>query len=46
MITRIKKCGSQYEFTVGCCTYKCEDRESLAEIRLELLRQQISIKVK
>ncbi len=46
MITRIKKHGKQYEFVAGKCKYKCEDWKSLAAVRLELLRQQISVKVK
>ena len=46
MISKIKKVAGQYEFTIGKCKYKCEDKDSLAEVRMELLQQQISAKVK
>ena len=46
MITRIRKHGSQYEFVAGRCRYKCEDRDSLVEVRVEFLQQQITVKVK
>ncbi len=47
MITEVKqRLDGLYAFRVGKCTYSCLNKESLEEVRTELLQQMLSERVR